>query len=173
MSKAIILAIISTLLFAAIPCSAQDVFNKILCIYDSTSINQITSTWYTYSGAVNLATVGEAWCSDTILTDTLGAGEYMILHRATIWGAVLADRYIYSIHVRMNGKLSDGNPLTYDTGAWGGTDTIGFTYCLDMLADGAVMVFQPGDTFHIDLYNDDSDTDSLGYMYTFERIVVE
>jgi len=35
------------------------------------------------------------------------------------------------------------------------------------------MVFQPGDTFHIDLYNDDSDTDSLGYVYTFEKIVFE
>ena len=144
-----------------------------LSAIDSTRVNQITSTYYTYSGAVNLAAVGEAWCSDTILTDTLGAGEYMILHRAAIWGAVLTDAYIYSIHVRMNDNLSDGNILTYETGAWGGTDTIGFTYCLDLLADGAVMVFQPGDTFHVDLYNDDSDTDSLGYMYTFERIVVE
>ena len=97
----------------------------------------------------------------------------MILRRATIWGEVLNDGYIYSIHVRLNGNLSDGSVLTYETGAWGGTDTIGFTHYLDLLADGAVMVFQPGDTFHVDIYNDDADTDSLGWNYAFEKIVIE
>jgi len=44
---------------------------------------------------------------------------------------------------------------------------------LDLLADGAVMVFQPGDTFHIDVYNDDLDADSLRYVYVFEKIRIE
>jgi len=171
--KRLIVAVLLIACSTFMLCAGNTNIAPLLSVVDSVTVNKLSSTRYTYSGAVNLAPHGEAWCSDTVLTDTLGTGEYAVLHRATIWGAVLADRYLYSIHVRMNGNLSDGNELTYQTGAWGGSDTITTMHYLDLLADGAVMVFQPGDTFHIDVYNDDLDADSLRYVYVFEKIRIE